>query len=101
LLRAVEERKFQRVESSKQIDLRARLLCATNRDRARRCAWEGRGHLSEPLSTPKTPISFASLSTWRRESALRACGDNRDRAAALLGMTRSTLYNKLKEYGIR
>jgi DNA-binding NtrC family response regulator len=41
LLRAIEERKFERVGSNRTLELRARVICATNRDLAR-MSQEGR-----------------------------------------------------------
>ena len=32
--------------------------------------------------------------------ALRRCGDNRTKAARILGVSRRTLYNKLEEHGL-
>ena len=31
---------------------------------------------------------------------LKECGDNRKKAAELLGINRTTLYNKMREYGL-
>ena len=33
--------------------------------------------------------------------ALRVCGGNREKAAIALGINRSTLFHKLKKFGIR
>ena len=49
-----------------------------------------------PLGTP--------LSVAARElilSTLRHCGGERKRTAAMLGICTKTLYNRLREYGIR
>jgi DNA-binding NtrC family response regulator len=195
LLRVLEERKFERVGSNHTLELRARVLCATNRDldqmvsagkfrqdllfrlavvrlrvpplRERgddllelarqlltdaaqtagrrvlgfspaaaaligRYSWPGNvrelrnaidhavalgegplvdvGDLPPLLSTTENqpddpdlvrlPIDLPTLERRAVEAALRATGGNRLRAAALLNVNRSTLYNKLREYGL-
>jgi two-component system response regulator HydG len=47
--------------------------------------------------TLKLPASLAAIERRAIEAALLTCGGNRTRAAALLGITRMTLYNKLAE----
>ena len=34
------------------------------------------------------------------ESALRRCGNHKDRAAKVLGLARSSLFKKLKDWGL-
>jgi DNA-binding NtrC family response regulator len=195
LLRVIEERRFERVGSNRSIELRARVLCATNRDlegmaksgqfrsdlyfrisvvrvrvaplrdregdlvlvaeqllndlaaRAprritgfspeaigaiRRYAWPGNvrelrnaiehaialgdGPVIEPWELPaglegcaaqpvdpdivRLPADLGTVERRAIEAALRKMKGNRVRAAALLGINRTTLYNKLKEYGM-
>jgi DNA-binding NtrC family response regulator len=194
LLRVLEERKFERLGSNRSIDMRARVICATNRDleqmvatglfrrdllfriavvrvrvpplrervvdipkladhmlfdaarsTSRRvrgfapgaleaiCAYSWPGNVRElrnaiehavalgegglvtagdlppmvgaiPQPTEvdlvRLPLDMETLERRAIGAALRASSGNRNRACALLGMTRSTLYNKLKEYGL-
>ena len=44
----------------------------------------------------RLPASLVDLEGRAIEAALRACGGNRTKAAALLGINRVTLYKKLK-----
>jgi DNA-binding NtrC family response regulator len=48
----------------------------------------------------RLPLDMVTLERRAMEAALRSTNGNRFRAAALLGMNRSTFYNKLKEHGI-
>ena len=52
---------------------------------------------------PPLPLKQAMLEPEKRviEQALAWCGGNRERAAAVLGINRSTLFHKLKKLGIR
>jgi DNA-binding NtrC family response regulator len=52
---------------------------------------------------PPLPLKEALVLPERRiiEQALAHCGGNRERAAKLLGINRSTLFHKLKKLGIR
>jgi DNA-binding NtrC family response regulator len=195
LLRALEERKFERVGSNRTIDMRARVICATNRDLEerisagafrrdllfrlavvrlripslrergddllelaqriladaarsadrrvvgftpdalallRRYSWPGNVRelrnavdhavaLGEgPLVTPDDlpayvtgappepdnpdvvhlPLDLPALERRAVEAALRSTSGNRLRAAALLGVNRSTLYKKLRDYDL-
>ncbi|MCI0342635.1 MAG: hypothetical protein L0216_16095, partial [Planctomycetales bacterium] len=53
---------------------------------------------------PAAPGAARTLRSVERdaiEQALRAAGGNRKRAAALLGIPRTTLYRRLKEYGLQ
>jgi DNA-binding NtrC family response regulator len=45
-------------------------------------------------------VSFAEAERELIERALRACGDNRTRAAELLGVSRKKLYARLTKYGL-
>jgi DNA-binding NtrC family response regulator len=194
LLHVLETKRFERLGSNRSIELRARVICATNRDleqmvkdgtfrqdllfriavvrvrvpslrdrgddlvllanqlladatrsagrrvtgfspaaieRLRNYPWPGNvrelrnaiehaialgeGVLVEPEDLPpgligpaaqpddpdsiRLPADLASLERRAIESALRSTGGNRIRAAAILGINRATLYNKLKEYG--
>ena len=52
---------------------------------------------------PPLPLKEALVGPERRiiENALRHCGGNREHAAKLLGINRSTLFHKLRKLGIR
>ena len=55
--------------------------------------------LTQPSSTPKgeMPLALEDLERVAIERAIRVCGGNRTRAAALLGISRDTLYRKLRD----
>ncbi|RKY36488.1 MAG: two-component system response regulator, partial [Candidatus Omnitrophota bacterium] len=48
------------------------------------------------------PLKEALKSSEREiiENALRECGGNKKKAAQILGINRTTLYNKMRELGI-
>jgi DNA-binding NtrC family response regulator len=58
-----------------------------------------------PTSTPSITVPLGTpLSVAARElilSTLRHCGGERKRTAEMLGICTKTLYNRLREYGIR
>ena len=62
-------------------------------------------HLELAVTKPTSPISFALRSDAEdKERVLRAlkqANGNRKVAAELLGIGRTTLYNKLEEYGLK
>ena len=45
------------------------------------------------------PLSMEELERTAIQRALRMCQGNRTRAASLLGISRDTLYRKLRQYG--
>jgi DNA-binding NtrC family response regulator len=51
---------------------------------------------AEGADVVQLPMSLADLETRAIAAALRACGNNRTQAAAVLGINRATLYKKLK-----
>ncbi|MCX7626292.1 MAG: sigma 54-interacting transcriptional regulator [Candidatus Sumerlaeaceae bacterium] len=58
--------------------------------------------LPQPLSGPQQESSLRSLAEVEREHIMRvlkACGGSKVQAATVLGISRTTLYEKLKEYG--
>jgi len=58
---------------------------------------------AEPVAAATVPPAARSLRELEREgivAALAATGGNKAQAAAILEIDRSTLYKKLKEYGI-
>jgi two-component system response regulator HydG len=58
-------------------------------------------HVAQPadLDLVRLPLDLATLERRGIEAALRETNGNRVRAAALLGINRTTLYVKLKEFG--
>jgi DNA-binding NtrC family response regulator len=48
----------------------------------------------------ETPVSLGELEKKAILDALARCGGNRTRAAEELGITRKTILNKLKSYGL-
>jgi len=46
------------------------------------------------------PLTLAEIEKRQIEAVLRQCEGNKQKAAALLGISRSTLYEKLQRYGI-
>jgi len=66
---------------------------------------ETRAPLQESLDTPSITVTIGTpLSTAARElilSTLEYCGGERKRTAEMLGICTKTLYNRLREYGIR
>jgi len=52
---------------------------------------------SEGSGMPELPLALDDLERVAIERAIRVCGGNRTRAAALLGVSRDTLYRKLRE----
>jgi DNA-binding NtrC family response regulator len=62
------------------------------------------GLVSHPAQPPdpdvvRLPLDLATVERRTIEAALRHTNGNRVRAATLLGINRTTLYNKLREYG--
>jgi two-component system, NtrC family, response regulator HydG len=56
---------------------------------------------SPPAAAPGLPLRLDELEAWAITEALRQTQGNKRRAAQLLGMSRDTLYRKLKELGPR
>ncbi|MDE5878445.1 MAG: sigma-54 dependent transcriptional regulator [Desulfovibrio sp.] len=64
-------------------------------------------HAPEPVEAPETPeaISLAGMALedverLAIEDTMRQTGDNKSEAARRLGITRATLHNKLRKYGL-
>jgi two-component system, NtrC family, response regulator AtoC len=61
------------------------------------------GLVGAPIPTPSAPAMSDAVRVAERsalEAALKHCGGDRAVAARVLGISRSTLYSKVKEYGI-
>jgi two-component system response regulator PilR (NtrC family) len=59
---------------------------------------------AQEIALPEIPDEGVSMEELERRyilSALRKAGGNKSRAAALLGMTRRTLYSRMERHGIR
>ena len=56
----------------------------------------------EPVQRPADPRKNAVLQKEREacEAAMRSCGNDVNQAAILLGVSRATLYRKIKKYGL-
>jgi DNA-binding NtrC family response regulator len=56
-----------------------------------------------PSSAAPTPAAVPSLDTVEKDAiikALESCGGNRTKAAELLGISRRTILNKIRTYGL-
>jgi len=64
---------------------------------------ESRADVAGRTPTPAEPISLTLAEVEKRqiEAVLRECEGNKQRAAAVLGISRSTLYEKMRAYGIQ
>lgn len=58
---------------------------------------------NKPEDCPEQPavLSQTAGEKWRISEALRGSGGNKKEAARLLGMDRTTLYRKMKKYGLK
>lgn len=56
--------------------------------------------LPETVHDPYAGLSLENLERRAIEATLRECADNKSEAARRLGITRATLHNKLKKYGM-
>jgi len=74
----------------------ARSETLTVRDMPAALREETRGRVGLPAG----PVSLDEAEKQMILRALKACDDNRTRAAAQLGISRRTLHRKLKEYGV-
>ena len=52
-----------------------------------------------PGDLPEQPLSMERWERFAIQQALRLCGGNRTKAASLLGISRDTLYRKLRHFG--
>jgi len=55
---------------------------------------------ASPLPADHGPLTLAEVERKQIETILRACEGNKQRAAAQLGISRSTLYEKMRSYGL-
>lgn len=63
-----------------------------------------RPELAQPIGLPEIPDEGVSMEELERRyilAALAKAGGNKSRAAALLGMTRRTLYSRMERHGMR
>jgi transcriptional regulator of acetoin/glycerol metabolism len=61
------------------------------------------GSLRGRSATSRTepPLSLDRGESLQIRKALKAAGGNRARAARMLGISRATIYRKIKEYGLQ
>ncbi len=58
------------------------------------------GRRISPLPADYTSLTLAEVERKQIEAVLKACEGNKQRAAQLLGISRSTLYEKMRAYGL-
>ena len=119
LLRAIQERRYRPIGDKTDRSFNVRIIAATNEDlekavhekRFRQDLLQAqtglvtKEHLELAVTRATSPVSFALRSDAEdKERVLRALkqsNGNRKVAAELLGIGRTTLYNKLEEYGLK
>jgi len=57
-------------------------------------------HAAVPSTLAEKSLSLDELERVAMQRALRVCQGNRTKAASLLGISRDTLYRKLKQFGL-
>ena len=66
-------------------------------DRDLKTMLDGAGRLPPPSSLSEQPLSMERLEYFAIQQAIRLCQGNRSKAASLLGISRDTLYRKLRQ----
>jgi len=54
-----------------------------------------------PIDAPRGPLTLREIETHCLQDALKRAGGNKSRAASMLGISRKSLYDRLKRYGVK
>ena len=111
LLSVLETKKFRRLGSNKSIEVKSRIISATNRDLQKAVKEKNQiqpedlnipaqMHTQEPRqwTLPPNGIALEDVERQLIVSALKQSGNNKSKAARLLGLTRDTLRYRLDKY---
>src|SRR5207249_599922 len=97
-LRGLQEREIERLGGSGTIPVDVRIIAATNRDLQKALEEGVRGEDERPLIPAH--LTLEEIEKLAIAQALRLTGGNKSEAAERLGIHRTSIYDKMRRYGI-